>query len=232
MREYQRISWPSRSRARHCVWRIHAQVRPREPLLLQCRAASATARRGACSGAAMPRPSSSPGSSSTCCSAPPTRAFRWSPPTPSPGRAAPAQRPLCLQPQGSQGPRRRRHASSGSALAGRVVIVDDVITAGTAMRESIDLIRRRRRARRSPCAGARSPGARAGRASAVQELEAEYGLRCVSILTLDEPDRGARRAAPAGPARFCGAAAGAASLPAEIRCRRPETLPLRSAHLP
>jgi orotate phosphoribosyltransferase len=72
----------------------------------------------------------------------------------------------------------------GSALRGRVVIVDDVITAGTAIRESLDLIRG---AGAQPVGVAlaldrqeRGQGAR----SAVQELEAEHGLRCVSVVTL------------------------------------------------
>ena len=74
----------------------------------------------------------------------------------------------------------------GAALRGRVVIVDDVITAGTAIRESLDLIRG---AGAQPVAVAlaldrqeRGQGAR----SAVQELEAEHGLRCVSVVTLTE----------------------------------------------
>jgi orotate phosphoribosyltransferase len=74
----------------------------------------------------------------------------------------------------------------GSPLAGRVVIVDDVITAGTAIRESVELIRA---AGANPVAVAlaldrqeRGQGTR----SAVQEVEAEYGLRCVSILTLND----------------------------------------------
>ena len=74
----------------------------------------------------------------------------------------------------------------GAALRGRVVIVDDVITAGTAIRESLDLIRG---AGAQPVAVAlaldrqeRGQGAR----SAVQELEAEHGLRCVSVVTLAE----------------------------------------------
>lgn len=72
----------------------------------------------------------------------------------------------------------------GTPLAGRVVIVDDVITAGTAIRESVDLIRG---AGATPVAvllaldrQERGLGAR----TAVQEVEAEFGLRCVSILTL------------------------------------------------
>jgi len=74
----------------------------------------------------------------------------------------------------------------GTALEGRVVIVDDVITAGTAIRESVDLIRR---------AGARPVAVGLaldrqergqGERSAVQEVEAEYGVRCVSIVTLTD----------------------------------------------
>jgi orotate phosphoribosyltransferase len=74
----------------------------------------------------------------------------------------------------------------GTPLAGRVVIVDDVITAGTAIRESVDLLR---------AAGATPAGVlRAldrqergqGPLSAVQEVAAEFGLQCVSILTLAE----------------------------------------------
>jgi orotate phosphoribosyltransferase len=72
----------------------------------------------------------------------------------------------------------------GAVLRGRIVIIDDVITAGTAIRESLDLIRG---AGAQPVAVAlaldrqeRGQGTR----SAVQELEAEHGLRCVSVVTL------------------------------------------------
>ncbi|MFM7707180.1 MAG: orotate phosphoribosyltransferase [Gammaproteobacteria bacterium] len=72
----------------------------------------------------------------------------------------------------------------GRALRGRVVIVDDVITAGTAIRESVELIRR---AGAEPVAvllaldrQERGQGER----SAVQEVETDFGLRCVSLLTL------------------------------------------------
>lgn len=72
----------------------------------------------------------------------------------------------------------------GSPLAGRVVIVDDVISDGAAKRQAIELIR---------SAGAEPVGVllaldRQERGeserSAVQELEERYGLRCVSIITL------------------------------------------------
>jgi orotate phosphoribosyltransferase len=72
----------------------------------------------------------------------------------------------------------------GSPLKGRVVIVDDVITAGTAIRESVDIIK---------AAGATPVGVALaldrqergqGPRSAVQEVSEEFGLKCVSILTL------------------------------------------------
>lgn len=72
----------------------------------------------------------------------------------------------------------------GTPLAGRVVIVDDVITAGTAIRESVEIIR---------AAGAQPVAVLLaldrqergqGELSAVQEVEAEFGLRCISLLTL------------------------------------------------
>jgi orotate phosphoribosyltransferase len=82
----------------------------------------------------------------------------------------------------------KTHGESGLVVGtppkGRVVIVDDVITAGTAIRESIDLIR---------AAGAEPVGVAlaldrqergTGTRSAVQEVEADFGLRCVSILSL------------------------------------------------
>ena len=74
----------------------------------------------------------------------------------------------------------------GAALHGRVLIVDDVITAGTAVRESLELIR----------AGGAEPVGVAlaldrqergqGTLTAVQEVEREQGLKCVSIVTLTD----------------------------------------------
>ena len=72
----------------------------------------------------------------------------------------------------------------GAPLTGRVLIVDDVITAGTAVRESLELIH---------TAGAQPVGVALaldrqergqGELSAVQEIEQTQGLRCVSIVTL------------------------------------------------
>jgi orotate phosphoribosyltransferase len=74
----------------------------------------------------------------------------------------------------------------GAPLHGRVLIIDDVITAGTAVRESLELIRR---------AGAEPVGVALaldreergqGELSAVQELERGEGLKCVSVVTLSD----------------------------------------------
>jgi orotate phosphoribosyltransferase len=74
----------------------------------------------------------------------------------------------------------------GAPLAGRVLIVDDVITAGTSVRESVELIR----AQGATPAGVlialdrmeRGQGAQ----SAVQEVRTAYGIPVVAIATLDD----------------------------------------------
>jgi len=74
----------------------------------------------------------------------------------------------------------------GAPLTGRVVIVDDVITAGTSVRESVTLIR----ARGADPAGVlialdrmeRGQGER----SAVQEVRELFGIPVVAIATLDD----------------------------------------------
>jgi orotate phosphoribosyltransferase len=73
----------------------------------------------------------------------------------------------------------------GGPLTGDVLIVDDVITAGTAIRESIDIIR---------AAGARPAGVLLaldrqergpeGALSAVQDVRAQYGIPVVAVVNL------------------------------------------------
>jgi orotate phosphoribosyltransferase len=74
----------------------------------------------------------------------------------------------------------------GAPLRGRVVIVDDVITAGTSVRESVELIR----AHGANAAGVLIALDRMergqGSASAVQEVRALYGIPVVAIATLDD----------------------------------------------
>jgi orotate phosphoribosyltransferase len=74
----------------------------------------------------------------------------------------------------------------GAPLKGRVLIVDDVISAGTAVRESLALIRA---ADAQPVGVALALDRQErgqGALSAVQEVEQAEGLRCVSIVTLTE----------------------------------------------
>ena len=74
----------------------------------------------------------------------------------------------------------------GAPLAGRVLVIDDVISAGTAMRESLGIIGE---------SGAQAAGIAialdrqergTGTRSAAQEVEAEYGIPCISIAGLDD----------------------------------------------
>jgi orotate phosphoribosyltransferase len=74
----------------------------------------------------------------------------------------------------------------GTPLRGRVLIVDDVITAGTAIRESVNLIRA---AGAQPVAVALALDRQErglGNLSAVQEVQTQQGLTCVSVVTLAE----------------------------------------------
>jgi len=91
----------------------------------------------------------------------------------------------------------------GAPLQGRVLIIDDVITAGTAIREAMQIIE---------AAGARPAGViialdrqekGQGELSAIQEVEQQYGIPVLSIIRLEhlvqylqqQPDMQARLAA-------------------------------------
>jgi orotate phosphoribosyltransferase len=74
----------------------------------------------------------------------------------------------------------------GAPLAGRVLIVDDVMTAGTAVRGSVEIIRA---AGATPCAVAIAlDRMERGTAelSAVQEVRRDYGMPVIAIATLDD----------------------------------------------
>ncbi|EKE77450.1 orotate phosphoribosyltransferase [Gallaecimonas xiamenensis] len=72
----------------------------------------------------------------------------------------------------------------GSPLKGRVMLVDDVITAGTAIRESMDIIQ----AEGAELAGVLIALDRQekgkGELSAIQEVERDFGCQVISIITL------------------------------------------------
>ena len=74
----------------------------------------------------------------------------------------------------------------GAPLAGRVLVIDDVISAGTSMRESVDIIR---------AAGAVPAGVAIaldrmergqGSLSAAQEVERNYSLPVIAVATLED----------------------------------------------
>jgi orotate phosphoribosyltransferase len=74
----------------------------------------------------------------------------------------------------------------GAPLVGRVLIVDDVISAGTSVRESVNLIEA---SRAMPCGVAIALDRMergSGTLSAVQEVEQQYHIPVVSIATLED----------------------------------------------
>ena len=74
----------------------------------------------------------------------------------------------------------------GAPLTGRVLIVDDVISAGTSVRESVELIRA---AGATPCGVVIALDRMErgnGDTSAVQEVEQEYAIPVVAVATLDD----------------------------------------------
>ena len=73
----------------------------------------------------------------------------------------------------------------GSPLAGRVLIVDDVISAGTSVRESMDIILGAGAAAAGVAIALDRQERGSGESSAVREVEKRYGLRVVSIADLD-----------------------------------------------
>lgn len=74
----------------------------------------------------------------------------------------------------------------GAPLAGRVLIIDDVISAGTSVRESVNLIRA---SNAVPCGVAIALDRMergAGTLSATQEVKKSYNIPVISIATLDD----------------------------------------------
>jgi orotate phosphoribosyltransferase len=76
-------------------------------------------------------------------------------------------------------------ATLGAPLSGRVLIIDDVITAGTSVRESVEII---------TDAGATPAGVAVAldrqergesELSAIQEIEGRYGIPVISIISLE-----------------------------------------------
>ncbi len=72
----------------------------------------------------------------------------------------------------------------GAPLAGRVLIVDDVISAGTSVRESVELIRGAGAAPAGVLIALDRQERGQGALSAVQEVERDYGIPVVSVAAL------------------------------------------------
>ncbi len=72
----------------------------------------------------------------------------------------------------------------GAPLAGRVLIVDDVITAGTAIRESVEILRAHGATPAGVLIALDREERGQGERSAVQEVQDAFGLPVVSVLRL------------------------------------------------
>ena len=72
----------------------------------------------------------------------------------------------------------------GAPLAGRVLVIDDVVTAGTAVRESLALIRQHGASPAGVVFALDRQERGQGALSATQEIEREHGIPCVSVVTL------------------------------------------------
>lgn len=74
----------------------------------------------------------------------------------------------------------------GAPLTGRVLIIDDVISAGTSVRESVEIIRQAGAAPAAVVIALDRQERGAGALSAVQEVEQVYGIPVISIACLSD----------------------------------------------
>ena len=74
----------------------------------------------------------------------------------------------------------------GAPLQGRVLIVDDVITAGTAIREVMQIIQTQGAAAAGVLIALNRQERGKGELSAIQEVERDFGMPVVSIINLDQ----------------------------------------------
>jgi orotate phosphoribosyltransferase len=74
----------------------------------------------------------------------------------------------------------------GAPLVGRVLVVDDVISAGTSVRESVELIRLQRAEPAGVVIALDRMEKGTGDKSAVQEVREQYGMPVLSVVNLDD----------------------------------------------
>ncbi|MEM1112562.1 MAG: orotate phosphoribosyltransferase [Pseudomonadota bacterium] len=72
----------------------------------------------------------------------------------------------------------------GAPLAGRVLVIDDVITAGTAVREVVEMIEAADAELAGVAIGLNRQERGQGERSAIQELESAYGISVLSIIDM------------------------------------------------
>ncbi|MCA1767849.1 MAG: orotate phosphoribosyltransferase [Idiomarina sp.] len=74
----------------------------------------------------------------------------------------------------------------GSALEGKVMLVDDVITAGTAIREAMDIVKANGAELSGVLIALDRQEKGQGELSAIQEVERDFGAQVVSIVSLND----------------------------------------------
>jgi len=74
----------------------------------------------------------------------------------------------------------------GAALEGRILVIDDVITAGTAIRESVDIINANNAELCGVVISLNRQERGKGDISAIQEVEQNYGIQVASIVALED----------------------------------------------
>lgn len=74
----------------------------------------------------------------------------------------------------------------GSPLQGKVVVVDDVITAGTAIRESMEIIKQHKATLNGVLLSLDRQEKGKSEISAVQEVERDYHCKVYSIITMSD----------------------------------------------
>jgi orotate phosphoribosyltransferase len=129
-----------------------------------------------------------PAWSSMCCSGRPTRGSPFASATAVPWHEQHDRgRALVLQPQGGQGSRRGRTDLVGAAAQGsRMLMVDDVITAGTAIRETLPILAGQGAAPAGVVIALDRQERGRGELSAVQEVERTHGIRVLPLVTLHD----------------------------------------------
>jgi orotate phosphoribosyltransferase len=74
----------------------------------------------------------------------------------------------------------------GAPLNGKILIIDDVITAGTAIREVMTIIESNQATPAAVVIGLNRQERGTGKLSAIQEVEQQYGIPVISIICLDD----------------------------------------------